>query len=107
MTMNSPHTVIMTTSPIAIRSGQKNFHVFPNTFLMSSVRVGCPDCGVLYDLFGGYPKSLLLVTLDLHHKTNTPHPPYIPNEPSIMTLRECDCAFSAKSFEGDNDGRTA
>jgi hypothetical protein len=92
--MDRPHKQVITTYPVAIKSGQSRVHVQNQIpWQAKSETVRCPKCETVFIVTEGYPKAQLLAELETQHKNQKMHPDFIPSEPTWTTVTECDCRF--------------
>lgn len=90
--MDKPHQQVVTTYPVAIKSGQAPVHVqSPIPWHAKSENVKCPKCETIFIVTEGFPKAQLLEALEMQHKNQEAHPDLIPSEPTWTTVTECDC----------------
>ncbi len=92
--MDKPHKQVITTYPVAIKSGQRRVHVQnPIPWNAHSEKVKCPKCETVFIVTKGFPKGQLLEELETQHKNQKTHPDFIPSEPTWTAVRECDCGL--------------
>ena len=83
---------IDTTAPVAVKSGQADYHVpEERPWHAKPSKVSCPDCDVNYIVDEGFSHAALLKRLKGDHAKNQPHPPYIASDPAFTTITECKC----------------
>jgi hypothetical protein len=90
--MDKPHKQIVTTYPVAIKSGQTRVHV-PNPYPWhtKSENVKCPKCETVFIATEGFPRAQLLDALETQHKNQETHPDFIPSQPTWTSVTDCDC----------------
>jgi len=91
--MDKPHKKVVTTSPVAIKSGQTRVHT-PNDdgpWHAPAQNIKCPNCETVYIVTSGFSKEDFLAALDRHHKNKEEHPDYIPSAPEWTSIEVCDC----------------
>lgn len=92
--MDEPHKQVVTTYPVAIKSGQTRVHVKnERPWHAKSEEVKCPKCETVFIVTDGFPKALLLEALEVQHKNQEVHPDFIPSEPTWTRVIECDCGL--------------
>jgi hypothetical protein len=92
--MDKPHKQVLTSYPVAIKSGQGHVHVrSPIPWHAKDELVKCPQCETVFIMTVGFPKAQLLAELETQHKNNEEHPDVIPSEPNWTTITDCDCGF--------------
>jgi len=90
--MEVPHKQVVTTYPVAIRSGQRRVHVpNPIPWHAKSEAVQCSECETVFIVTEGFPKARLLEALHKHHERGQGHPDYIASEPDWTHVSDCDC----------------
>jgi hypothetical protein len=102
--MDKQHRQIVTTYPVAIKSGQKRVHVRnPYPWHANSEDVNCPKCGTAFIVTQGFPKAQLLEALEAQDKNHQEHPDFIPSEPNWTSLTDCDCELEHVSVTWKKD----
>jgi hypothetical protein len=92
--VDKPHQQVVTTYPVAIKSGQARVHVQnPNPWHAKSEAVKCPKCETVFIVDESFPKAQLLEALERQHKNQEAHPDFIPSEPIWTTVSECNCGL--------------
>jgi hypothetical protein len=92
--METPHKQVMTTYPVAIKSGQRKVHIqSPIPWHATSEIVKCPNCSDEFIMTAGFPKNRLLDEFAAHHKSQRPHPEVIPSEPVWTSIADCHCGM--------------
>jgi len=90
--MEEPHNQVVTTYPVAIKSGQQRVHVpMPIPWHAKSETVQCSECETVFIATEGFPKTRLLESLHKQHERGQGHPDYIASEPEWTHVSECDC----------------
>src|SRR5260370_19217989 len=89
--MDKQHRQVITTYPVAIKSGQKRVHVRdPIPWHANSEDVKCPKCETVFIVTQDFPKGQLLEAFEAQHKNQQGHPYFIPSEPNLTSLTDCD-----------------
>jgi hypothetical protein len=90
--MDKPHMQVITTYPVAIKSGQGRLHV-PNLipWHARSEAIKCPKCETVFIVTEGFPRVQFLEALENQHEKKEEHPDYIPSAPDWTHTSVCDC----------------
>ena len=92
--MDKQHKQVITTSPVAIKSGQGRVHVpNPIPWHPDGGAVKCPKCETIYVLTQGFPTKMLLDALEAQHKRGQQHPDYFASDPAFTRTEDCDCSL--------------
>jgi hypothetical protein len=90
--MDIPHKQVITTYPVAIKSGQGRVHVrSPIPWHPDGGTVKCPECETVFIVTQGFPNDQLLKTLETQHRRNQEHPDCISSEANWTRIEDCDC----------------
>lgn len=90
--MDIPHKQVITTYPVAIKSGQRRLHVpNPVPWHLKSGSIKCPQCEIVFIVTEGFPRDQFLEILKKQHERNEKHPDYIASAPEWTRVSECDC----------------
>jgi Zn-finger nucleic acid-binding protein len=88
--MDEPHKQIVTTYPVALKSGQKRIHVADeHPWHRFGNDVKCPQCETVFIVSGDFPKVMEI--LEQHHAKKQSHPDYIASAPDWTDTADCDC----------------
>ena len=92
--MDKPHKQVVTTYPVAIKSGQSRLHVAnPIPWHARCENMKCPDCEIVFIVTDGFPKVQFLETLKKHHMNQEAHPDYIASTPEWTKIADCACGW--------------
>lgn len=92
MIMEKQHKQLATTSPVAIKSGQRRVHIpSPIPWHPDAGAVKCPKCDAIFVLTQGFPAEKLIQDLDAQHKKGQSHPDFFASDPHFTHLEDCDC----------------
>lgn len=90
--MDMPHKQVITSYPVAIRSGQSRLHVpNPIPWHAHSEAIKCPKCDVIYIVTSGFPRIDFLTAVEKHHTDKKEHPDLIPSAPEWTRVADCTC----------------
>jgi hypothetical protein len=90
--METPHKQVVTTHPVAIKSGQRRVHIpNPIPWHAKSDVVQCPECDTAFIVTQGFSKTHLLETLIRQHEQGEDHPDYIASAPEWTSVADCAC----------------
>ena len=90
--MDKPHKEVITTHPVAIKSGQPRVHVLSSLqWQAASEKVKCPMCETVYIMPIDFPKAQLVEALETQHRSREDHPDFISNQPGFLRVAECNC----------------
>lgn len=81
--MDKPHKQLITTYPVAIKSGQTRVHI-PNPIPWHAFceYIRCPKCDTIFVVTSGFPRIELLRALENQHENPGQHSDYIAAFPS-------------------------
>jgi len=92
--MDKPHKQVITTYPVAIKSGQSRLHVAsPIPWHARCENVKCPDCETVFIVSDGFPKAQLLESLKKQHNNKEEHPDHIASAPEWTRITDCACGW--------------
>jgi hypothetical protein len=90
--METPHKQVVTSYPIAIKSGQRRIHVREERPFHAFVRpVKCPDCSTVFIADRELSDQDVLDALAKHHHAKVDHPDYIASQPVWTQIEDCEC----------------
>jgi hypothetical protein len=93
--MDRQHKQVVTTYPLAIKSGQGRIHVpNPIPWHPDGGTLKCPDCETIFILTAGFPAAKLLTVLRDNHANRREHDDYVPSEETWTKVADCDCGRS-------------
>jgi hypothetical protein len=92
--MDKPHKQLITTYPVAIKSGQSRLYIpNPIPWHAHSEYIQCPKCDTIFIVTSGFPRVELLKTLEKQHESQKEHPDYIASAPEWTREAVCDCRW--------------
>jgi hypothetical protein len=92
--MDKLHKQVVTTYPVAIKSGQSRLRVAsPIPWHARCENMKCPDFETVFIVTDGFPKVQFLETLNKHHEIKIQHPNYIASEPEWTKIADCACGW--------------
>lgn len=92
--MDKPHQQLVTTYPVAIKSGQSRIHIpSPIPWHPAGGTLKCPKCDTIFILTAGFPRDKLLKTLEANHASNQEHPDYVPSDETWTRVADCNCGW--------------
>lgn len=91
MIMDAEHKQVVTTYPVAIRSGQTRIHIPHGESQGIEGELTCPDCPTTFIVVGDFSTDILLAQLAHQHKNGRSHPDYIPAKPEWTSVVDCKC----------------
>jgi len=88
------HGQLTTTSPVAIKLGQKRLHLSAQCFHpwhRLTQNVQCPDCKIVFSVTEGFPIEQFLQVLRRNHQEREEHPDFVHSAPEQPKIADCDC----------------
>lgn len=90
--MEALHKQVITTYPVAIKSGQRRVHIpNPIPWHLRSESVRCPECETVFIVTEGFPRDQFSEALKRQHERGEEHPDYIASAPEWTTVADCKC----------------
>ncbi len=88
------HKQVTTTSPVAVKIGQKRLHISATSYHpwhRVSDNVQCPDCETIFAVTREFSREKFLEVLKENHEKREEHPDLIASEPEFTDISDCDC----------------